>query len=362
MSEETRREELRQFIGRMYDESLAYKFWRGISRALSRFPGLGNQDVPLWLSSFFAIVLLVLGSTLFAWAFGVLSPFLWGKSYVLLVSFWLWLAVNLFDWQIKKSLTAIQSQALDMLKLDQGELEVLKWVRFGSSHRLHILFAIIYFVLLPVGWAIGMGFDFSQPLSWALLLHFVLGLGLITPHIVWIGLLIIFYAFHFRLWSFRLFQDNPAGTVSLQILHRCSAQFLLVSALVAAIAIPIGLFAKMLTSLTLILSVILLWIPLLAFYITTERGFSYHIQMAKNNRISELQEQIARLENSTKIPDVETAETIQRLLEIHEGVRRTPNSLVNVESLVNLFSSLALPMLGGLVKLYEMWKQFLGIP
>jgi hypothetical protein len=49
-------------------------------------------------------------------------------------------------------------------------------------------------------------------------------------------------------------------------------------------------------------------------------------------------------------------------LEIHEGVRRTPNSLVNVESLVNLFGSLALPLLGGLVKLYEIGKQLLGIP
>jgi hypothetical protein len=110
------------------------------------------------------------------------------------------------------------------------------------------------------------------------------------------------------------------------------------------------------------MSVVTLWIPLLAFYIATERGFAHHIQMAKNNRISELQGQIAHLENRTKTPDVETAETIQRLLEIHEGVRRTPNSLVNVESLVNLFSSLALPMVGGLFKLYEMWKQFLDIP
>jgi hypothetical protein len=181
-------------------------------------------------------------------------------------------------------------------------------------------------------------------------------------HISWIGALILFYGYYFSRLSLRLFQDNPGSTLPLLALHRSAGQLMLVSALIAALAIPVGVITKMLTSLTLIMSVVTLWIPLLAFYIAMERGFSLHIRVAKKQRLSDLQEQISLIEKRGKTPDVGTAELIQRMLEIHEGVRRTPDSLVNVESLANLFSSLALPMLGGLVKLYEMWKQFLGIP
>lgn len=101
---------------------------------------------------------------------------------------------------------------------------------------------------------------------------------------------------------------------------------------------------------------------MLVFYIAIERCFSTHIRAAKSNRLAGLQQQISSLELQAQTPDVKTAELIHRLLDIHDRVRRTPNSLVNVESLVNLFGSLALPLLGGLVKLYEILRQLLGIP
>ena len=362
MSEETKREELRQAVWRMYEESLAYKFWQGLGSVLSRFPGLRSLVVPLWFSSFVVIVLCILVSALVAWALGVLSPFLWENPYVFLVSFWLWIAINLVDWQIRKNLTAIKVQALEMLELPQGEQGFLAWVKFGFSRRYQFLAVITYYLLIGGGWTITMNFDFTQPLVWVLLLHFALGLGLWIPHLVELVLLIVFYGYYFRRLSLCLFQDDPAGTVSLQILHRCSGQLLLVSALIAALAIPVGVFTNKITTLALVISAIGLWIPLLLFYISTESAFSNHIGLAKNQRLTQLQNQISELEQKTDPPDVDRIKLVRELMEFHEQIKHTPKSLINMDSLLNLFGSLALPFLGALLNILDIWNKLFGTP
>jgi hypothetical protein len=363
MSEETERKELRQFIERMYDESLAYKFWRGIGRMFAWFPGVRGMVIPLFVSSFIVILLSILVCALLARLIGAVEFFSQAKlTYIISSSIWVWLSINLAEWQIKQSINSIQSNLLDILEFPEGEGEAMKWVEFVASRRNQIIAVVSLFAMMSVFSGLGLKFDYSQPVGWVLLAHLVMGLIWSVFHISWIGAIILFYGYYFSRLSFHLFQDNPSTTLPLLTLHRSGGQLMLVSALIAALAIPVGVITKMLTSLTLIMSVVTLWIPLLAFYIAMERGFSRHIRMVKNQRLSNLQEQISLIEKRGKTPDVGTAELVQRMLEIHEGVRRTPNSLVNIDSLVNLFGSLALPILGALVKLYEIWKQFLGLP
>ena len=363
MSEESRREEVRQFIGRMYDESLARKFWRAIGRMFAWLPGARGMELPLFVSSFIAILLSILVCALLAWLLGALEIFSQANlTYIISSSIWAWLSINIAEWQIRQSLNAIQNNAVDILVFPEGVGEAMKWAGFVASRRNQSIAVVLLFVMMSVFSAFGMKFDYSQPVGWVLAAHLIMGLGFCVFHISWIGALILFYGYYFSRLFLRLFQDSPVSTLPLLALHRSAGQLMLASALIAALAIPVGVLTNMLTAVTLIVSVVTLWIPLLAFYVAMERGFSHHIRVAKNQRLSDLQEQISLIEKRSKTPDMGTAELIQRMLEIHEGVRRTPNSLVNIDSLINLFGSLALPLLGGLVELYDIWKQVLGLP
>lgn len=363
MSEESRREEIRTLVGRVYEESVARKFWQGIGRAISFFPGLRRKVIPLWVSSFVVIAASVLVCFLAAWLAGAHEFFSRGNlNYVFIVSAWLWFSIAIAERQIQKSLASIETQAVGLLELPKGEADAMVWVRLVTSRRNQVMAAILAVLAACVLMSFALRLDLSQPLGWIKSLHLFLGLAWWAFHLTWIGALLIFFGFTFCRWPLRLFQDDPASTLPLLALHRSAGQLLLVSALIAALAIPVGILLNALTSLSSAISVVAIWIPLLVFYIATERCFSAHIRAAKSDRLAGLQQQIASLERQAQTPDVKTAELIQRLLEIHEKVRRAPNSLVNLNSLLNLFGSLALPLLGALVKLYEIGKQLLGIP
>ena len=136
----------------------------------------------------------------------------------------------------------------------------------------------------------------------------------------------------------------------------------MVSALIATIGIPISFILNNFTQILLVTSAITLWFPLLAFYAVTEQSFSAQIRSSKDRRLTPLQNQITQLDQRTNILDTETLKRVQALLDLHERIRRTPNSLINVESLLNLFGSLALPLLGVLLNILDIWKKLFGIP
>lgn len=363
MSEETRREELQQVIRRLYTESLTVKFWRRIGRMFAWLPGMRRLELPLPVSSLVVISLGILVCSAIAWLGGAedfFSPS--NQTYVFASAVWVWLSVNISDWQIRRNIQTIQDNLPGLLELPDGENALMKWVGFVSRPRIQAAGTISLWLVMSILSVTNFRFDYSQAAAWILAAYLCLGVGWCAFFITWIAALIFFYGVSFSRLSLRLFQDHPSSTLPLLALHRAAGQLMLFAVLIGALLIPVGLITGRLTSAMVVITGVTMWVPLLAFYIALEGGFSRHIGNAKNKRLANLQEQISGLEQHGQAPDVKTAELIQRLLEIHDKVRRTPNSLVNVESLVNLFGSLALPLLGGLVKLYEILKQFLGLP
>lgn len=62
------------------------------------------------------------------------------------------------------------------------------------------------------------------------------------------------------------------------------------------------------------------------------------------------------------LPDVERIKLVRELLEIHKQIKHTSKSLINIDSLLNLFGSLALPFLGALLNILDIWKILFGVP
>jgi hypothetical protein len=359
MSEFTGRNELHQVINDLFNNSLNQKLWLKISGTISRIPGLQSIFVPFWLSSLLMIILCVLVSLLVAWILGAITAFSLEYRYISLAAFWLWTSLLLSDWQIKKNLKVIGSQLSVMFK-PSHEKEFIKWVKFFVNRRREAISATLFFLIIEIGWIIGMDLDFSNPVSWAFSTLASMGYAVSVLHSTWVLYIVLFYGYYVKQLELSLFQDNPSGTASLQILHRNSGELLLVLAIIVTLGIPAGIFSNMFRVSLVIMSAVGIGLPLLIFYIATENAFSNHIRKAKYGRMTQLQKQISNLEMKKDAASVDKVKLIRELLDFHEQIKRTPNSLVNLDSLLNLFGSLALPFLGALLNILDIWKNLFG--
>jgi len=363
MSEAALREELRQSVGRIYAESLAGIVWKKVGRIFGWLPGSHAGQAPLWLASLAVLLLAALICALLAWltvAVEVFSRF--GLGIIVSSLIWMWLSISLADWQIRENLDAIRKDALEILELPAGQVQVQEWVRIVTSRRTQVITAIVFVLLVCTLSSFAMRLDLAQPVGRVVLLGILLATGWWTFHLTGIAALFLFYGYYFSRWPTSLFRDEPASTVSLLILHRRAGQLLLAAAFIIALSIPVGWIAKMLTPDMLLVTGLSLWIPMLVFFAAAEHSFSVQIGRAKDNRLADLQEQIVRLERQGNPPDIGTAEHIQKLLAIHGEVRRSPNSLVNPESLLNLFGALGISLAGVLVKILDAWRTLWGVP
>ena len=361
MSEIANRDELSQVISNLFNNSLNQILWRKINGVFSRVLGLRGIFIPFWLSSLILMILCIAVSYFVAWILGAITAFSLEYRYISLEALWLWTTLILSDWQIKKSIEVIGSQLPGMLE-SSSEKDLMKWVKLATDRRREAITVIVFFLIIEIGWVIGIDMDFSKPVSWAFLTLVSAGFAISVPHGPWVLYIISFYSYYFKQLKLNLFQDNPSGTVSLQILHRNSGELLLVLALIVTLGFPAGAFSSMFRIVLVIMSAVGVGIPLLIFYIATENAFSKHIREAKYRRMTQLQKQISDLEKKKVATNVDQIKLIRELLDFHEQIKGAPNSLVNIGSVMNLFGSLALPFIGALLNVLDIWNTLFGKP
>ena len=99
----------------------------------------------------------------------------------------------------------------------------------------------------------------------------------------------------------------------------------------------------------MVVILILSWTPTLTLFILGHYVFSRLIKRLKHERLGNLQSKIMKLPNADELDTKKTAQ-IMSLMDYHDRVKATPNSLINSQSVVNLFGSLALPLLATLIQ------------
>jgi hypothetical protein len=177
------------------------------------------------------------------------------------VALWIWTSLILFDWQVKKNLKAIGAQLPGMLDPTYKN-GFMKWVKLVTNRRREALTALIFFLLIEISWIIGIDLGFSKSVSWAFLTLVSTGFAVAILHGIWVLYIVLFYSHYFKQLELNLFQDNPSGTVSLQILHRHSGELLLVLALIVTLGLPAGVFSSMFRVSLVIISAAGIGIPL----------------------------------------------------------------------------------------------------
>lgn len=95
----------------------------------------------------------------------------------------------------------------------------------------------------------------------------------------------------------------------------------------------------------LIFLIIIIWGPAITFFIIGQYSLSNIITNAKWQKLNQIQSRVERLEAEANIEDKDTMETINRLMEYHNQILKTPNSALNIRASLNFLNSLLLPVL-----------------
>ena len=103
------------------------------------------------------------------------------------------------------------------------------------------------------------------------------------------------------------------------------------------------------------------WIPILALFILANQAFSQQIVRVKYDKLEKLQSEIMKLSNVEKM-DTDTIARVKSLMDYHDRVKSSRNSLYSPESFVNLIGSLALPVLSVILSTIHVWQRIFGTP
>lgn len=359
---EMTRESLREEIERVYQTSLMRKYWGFIGRALALLVRR-KGEAPAWISFTVAFILVQVITSVVKIALKEEGTALMATprfSYPMLA--YCWFGLLIFQAQIERFVHFLKTDLMDSLDLQESQPAIESWLRSAGARSLQapvMLVFVIWMTLVTVAVIFGQR---GQPVEITVYVLTTLVFIQIIPHLYWILVAAVAYAFSIRAWKFNLFPDDPSATPIIQSLHRISNRFLLSIAFLLAlnqlIALPVGIYSEF----YILVMIASLWTPTLIFFVVRESTFANLLVRAKLNRLASIQQQIMDIENKQDISQKEPAEAIKRLLELHDRVKSAPASMINLSSVTNLLGSLALPLLGALLSIFDIWNMLFETP
>ena len=161
--------------------------------------------------------------------------------------------------------------------------------------------------------------------------------------------------------SLMLYSDDPASTPILLQLSMQLRDYILVLAFAGAGLLLLDGFVGSLNIVVILITLVVDWIPILALFVLGNRAFSQQIIRVKHERLEKLQSEIMQ-HSDVKEMDKDTIAQLTSLMDFHDRVRATRNSLYNSESFRNLVGSLALPLLAAILSAIDVWQRIFGRP
>ena len=360
---ELTRESLRAEIERVYQTSVMRMYWRAIGRGLARLIGR-KGEAPAWVSFTVAFVMVQAITAVARIALkeqAVTSVMLDAQfSYPMLA--YCWLGLMVFQAQVERFINYFKTDIVDSLDLPDSQPAIASWLRSAGARSVQVPITLLFIAWMTVLTVLVIVGQSNQPATVSVYIFTALVFVQLIPHLYWTLVIAVTFAFSIRQWKFKLFPDDPSKTPIIQTLHRLSSNFLLAIAFLLAlnqlIAFPLGLYSKFYISAMLAA----LWTPTLLFFIFRESAFAHLLVNARLHRLAVIQQQIMEIENDQDMSQKEPAEAVKRLLDLHDRVKSAPASMINVGSIANLLGSLALPLLGALLSIFDIWSKLFGTP
>lgn len=168
---------------------------------------------------------------------------------------------------------------------------------------------------------------------------------------------------HLDKYNFDLYTPDPSSSEVVGRLSRLLTFILYVTiAFIVQLTIGLSYFNVITTESAgpaLIFSVFV-WAPTVILYATGQYHLSDVIVRAKWKMLNQVQTKIEKLYAGDKIPNRETLEQLEKLMNYHDRIKATPNSALNFRASLNFLNSLLLPVLAfaaanipGIVELFQ---------
>ena len=355
MSIEIERQHASQVIDELYENTFFQRYWRAIGRLIGR-----GKQASIWVSA--AIVMCtnlllgltvsaLLGETQFTTMKAILVNLMWVTYGFLLVPIFISTNTRMVEFLRLRFVKSLQ---------DESHIEeLLSWASRWFGHR-----SIQFFISLSFGIAVALltfhsiypstKFSVGQTLIYFIcFFHVAVALyGLLS--------LLAFSSMLHKL-SLVLYSDDPASSPILLQLSRQLRDYILVLAFATAGLLLLDGFVGTLNIMVILITLVVAWIPILALFVLGNQAFSQQIIRVKHERLEKLQSEIMQL-SAVKEMDKDTIAHITSLMNFHDRVRATRNSLYNPEAFMNLVGSLALPLLAAILSAIDVWQRIFGRP
>lgn len=356
------RDELREEIERVYQNSLMRRYWGFIGRGLARLAGR-KDEAPLWVSLTLAMFIVQSITQIVLAALkepASVSPVSIQNSYPMLV--YIWFCIIVFQGLVDHFFLHLKKTFVEALDLPASEETITSWLRMVGRIPFQRTLTLLFAVFFAITTVFVIFIEQGTPVGITIYIFTILLFSQMAFHVFWILIIAITFTFWIRDWKFILFQDDPSRSYVLQTLHQVSSSILLIIALLMALNIILVIPLNLYSQAYLFISVSVFWVPALLYFWLSESSYAKLVRDAKLDRLTAIQIQIMEIERSQDMKQKEPAEAVQRLLDLHDRVKTASVSMINLNSVANLLGSLALPLLAFLINVFDIWQKIFKSP
>lgn len=236
------------------------------------------------------------------------------------------------------------------------------WLKLTCNRRLHLIVIIIGGILN------GLTLTMINPLTgvytsygWIFSVVVTAFLeSMIVSAFLYLLLMLMLLLARMHGYDLRLFAADPSSSELISRLSGKFGFFLYFVAVYAAVLTLISTWSGFMSSFGINL-VLFLWVPIIAIFILNQTSLSSIIRRAKWKTLNEAQAKVEKLQAAKNFGNQETMDGIKRLMDYHDRVKATRDSVLDFRTYLSFINSLLLPLLAFILGNLDFVLKLLGI-
>jgi hypothetical protein len=221
--------------------------------------------------------------------------------------------------------------------------EFKNWLEKACNWRLHLLVTLIGGLL----GGIYIGSSASDSVGVLMSYGFVFGGVILLMYFyasVYLLLVAMLLSARLRRYDLKLFAADPSSSEFVTRLSGVLSSIVYFVAVLAAYTTLISALVGLLLPLGIII-ILVLWLPIIATFSLNQTSLSSMIRRVKWKALNEIQLKVEKLQTAKNFGNQETMDAIKRLMDYHDRVKATRDSVLDFGTYLSLFNSLLLPVL-----------------
>lgn len=340
------REHFRHALNQILAHSLIGRWWFAVERVLQWFAGrertviLTATMIALNLFAFVVSTLLslVFKPALISQPVEFYSPLVWTLFtivYIRVMHTQLTNAVKILSSTIAESISS-PKDLIDLRLLIERAMAIP--VQFAFS----LIFALIAGVWIPRVLTLYANASFEiGAIALYVFIYFEIGMY------IYFLLVVISVLLGLGQFDLDIYANDPSNSPLVRRVYQVCSALTLWAAALGALHYFIMSVHRVDASVPFILTtfIVLGWLPPISLFVTIHLSLAGIMAAAKGKKLAEVQQLIRQVEARSDLTEREQLTDVQQLMDYHDRIRATPNSMINLSSITNLLGTLLLPLI-----------------